>query len=610
MTIEGKVNDMIIRFANVNGSGSASANDIFAKTIFRMGIPVTPKNIFPSNIQGLPTWYEIRVSEKGYMGRREGVDIIVGINPQSMATDVRAVRKGGYFLYDNTKKLHPGLVRRDVNYIGIPMMRLSMEQWSNPRQQQLFKNIIYVGALATLINMDFNVIKKIIKEDFAKKPKLIDANLKALELGRKYIKDNFEFPLDIHLVKSNLVEDRIMVDGNTAIALGAVYGGASVAAWYPITPSTSVVNAFDKYVKKLRVDAKTGKNKYAIVQAEDELAAIGMVIGANWNGARAFTATSGAGISLMSEFIGLAYYSEVPVVLVNVQRGGPSTGMPTRTQQSDMISCFYASHGDTKHPMLLPATPAECFEMTADAFDLADHLQTLVFVMSDLDLAMNIHMSEPFEWDDKRKYNTGKVLSAEDLENMSSRFGRYLDVDGDGIPYRTIPATHPTRGSYFTRGSSHDEYANYTESEVVYVRMVDRIRKKWKTAKKMVPPPELYQRKKRSSMGIVFYGTSTYAALEAMDIFKENGVEIDAMRVRAVPFNTRVESFMNKHETVYVIEQNKDAQFRSILINELNLDPKKLIPILNYDGFPITADTIVKQITKKLSETLDATINI
>lgn len=610
MTTEGKVNDMIIRFANVNGSGSASANDIFAKAIFRMGIPVTPKNIFPSNIQGLPTWYEIRVNEKGYMGRREGVDLIVGINPQSMAKDVAAVRKGGYFLYDNTKKLHPSLVRRDVNYIGIPMMQLSMANWSNPRQQQLFKNIIYVGALATMINVEFNVLKKIIKEDFASKPKLIDANLKALDLGRKYVKDNFEYPLGIHLEKSNKVGDRIMIDGNTAIALGAIYGGASVAAWYPITPSTSVVNAFDKYVKQLRIDEKTGKNKYAIVQAEDELAAIGMVIGANWNGARAFTATSGAGISLMNEFIGLSYYSEVPVVLVNVQRGGPSTGMPTRTQQADMLTCFYASHGDTKHPMLLPATPTECFEMTADAFDLADHLQTLVFVMSDLDLAMNIHMSEPFEWDDKRKYNTGKVLSAEDLDNLASRFGRYLDVDGDGIPYRTIPATHPTKGSYFTRGSSHDEYANYTESEVVYVRLVDRIRKKWKTAKKLMPPPEMYQRKNKSSIGIVFYGTSTYAALEAMDIFKENGVEIDAMRVRSVPFNGRVESFMNKHETVYVIEQNKDGQFRSIMINELELDPKKLIPILNYDGFPITADTIVKQITRKLSETLDAIVNL
>jgi len=490
------------------------------------------------------------------------------------------------------------------------MMELSMANWTNQRQQQLFKNIIYVGALATLIQIDFNVLKKIIKEQFSHKEKLIDANIKALNLGRKYIQATYEHPIELHLERRDVVGDRIMIDGNTAIGLGAIYGGASVAAWYPITPSTSVVNAFDKYVKKLRIDKKTGKNNYAIVQAEDELAAIGMVIGANWNGARAFTATSGAGISLMNEFIGLAYYAEVPVVLVNVMRGGPSTGMPTRTQQGDMTSCFYASHGDTKHPMLIPATPAECFEMTAQSFDLADQLQTLVFVMSDLDLAMNIHMSDPFEWDDERKYNLGKVLTADDLENMSGRFGRYMDVDGDGIPYRTIPATHPTMGSYFTRGSSHDEYANYTESEVVYVRLVDRIRKKWKTAKKMMPQPEFYQKRNHSTIGMVFYGTSTYAALEAMDIFREHGIEIDAMRVRAIPFNGRVESFMRKHDTVYVVEQNKDGQFRSILINELELDPKKVIPILNYDGLPITADTIVKQITKKLSQVLDATVNI
>ncbi len=594
------VNDMVIRFANVNGTGSTSANEMFAKSIFRMGIPVSPKNIFPSNIQGLPTWYEVRINENGYLGRRAGVDLLVGVNPQSYTKDIAAVRSGGYFVYDSTKKLHHEFFREDIHYIGIPMMRLCMENYSNPRQQHLFKNIVYVGALAALLDIEMEVIQQIVKDQFSKKEKLIPPNFLALDLGYQYAKANYDCPLDIRVERRDRVGDSIMIDGNTAAGLGAVYAGVTVAAWYPITPSTSVVNAFEKYAKKLRTDPVTGKKKYAIIQAEDELAAMGMVIGATWNGARAFTATSGPGVSLMSEFIGLAYFAEIPVVLVDVQRGGPSTGMPTRTQQSDLISAAYASHGDTKQVLLFPGTPAECFEMTAQAFDLADRLQTPIIIMSDLDLGMNSHMSPPLAWDDTRTYDLGKVLSAEDLDNME-KYGRYLDVDQDGICYRTIPGTHPTKGSFFTRGTSRDEYARYTEDGDVYVRIVNRLLKKWETAKQKVPQPELYQEKSQHTRGIIFFGTSTYAALEAMELLEQRGIVLDAMRVKAFPFNKKISDFIEEHDQVFVIEQNRDKQFRSLLVNELELYPKKLISILNYDGMPITADTIVNQIYMDMS---------
>ena len=591
------VNDFVVRFANVNGTGSASANNMFAKAIFRMGIPMSPKNIFPSNIQGLPTWYEVRISEKGYLGRREGIDLMVCVNPQSMAEDVASVKPGGYFLYDNTKKLHPQFIREDIHYIGIPMTDMVMHQYSDPRQRQLFKNVVYVGALSALLDIEFEVLAGIIRDQFKKKEKLIAPNIKALELGLHFIHKHYDYPLDIRLERRDSVKDSILIDGNTACALGAIYGGATVAAWYPITPSTSVVSAFGKYVSKLRIDPETGKRKFAIVQAEDELAAMGVVIGATWNGARSFTATSGPGVSLMSEFLGLAYFAEIPAVLINVQRGGPSTGMPTRTQQPDILSSAYASHGDTKHILLFPSTPAECFELTASAFDLADRFQTPILVMSDLDLGMNEHMSPPLAWDDSRRYDRGKVLSAEELEKLE-RFGRYLDVDGDGICYRTIPGTHPTKGSYFTRGTSKDEYAKYTENGDAYVRNVDRLARKWETAKQAVPPPELYQSENRNAYGIIFFGTTTYAALEAMDLLREKGVELDAMRIRSFPFNETVLQFIEQHEKVFVIEQNRDAQIRSLLVNELEVAPKQLIPILNYDGKPIPADTIEQQIAK------------
>lgn len=594
-----RINDFIIRFANTNGTGSASANTMFAKSIFRMGIPMTAKNIFPSNIQGLPTWYEVRVSEKGYLGRKEGIDLVACLNPQSMNKDIASVKSGGYFVYDSTKNLRSEQIREDIHYIGVPMMEICMREYADPRQRQLFKNIIYVGALATLLDLDLEVVKSVIADELSKKPKLIPANYHALQLGVDYIKQNYEYPLAIRVEKRDLVGDKIVIDGNTACALGAIYAGASVAAWYPITPSTSVINAFEKYANKLRIDPETGLKNVAIVQAEDELAAIGMVIGANWNGARSFTATSGPGVSLMNEFLGLAYFAEIPTVLVNVQRGGPSTGMPTRTQQSDITLSAYASHGDTKHVLLFPANPKECFDLTADAFDYAEYFQTPIMVMTDLDLGMNDHLSPAFVWDENREYNRGKVLNAQQLEE-GVVFARYLDVDDDGICFRTIPGTHPTKGAFFTRGTSRDEYARYTEDADAYERNMDRLTKKWNTIKTLVPKAEFYQEASTSKDGILFFGTTTYAALEAMDLLAEEGIKVDAMRPKAFPFGAEIEQFIDEHDRVFVIEQNRDAQFKSLLVNELEANPKKLVSILNYDGMPITADQIFGMIKAKM----------
>ena len=603
-----KINDFVIRFANVNGTGSASANFLFTKAIFRMGIPVTPKNIFPSNIQGLPTWYEVRVSEKGYLGRREGIDLIVAVNPQSMLADIKSLRSGGYLLYDSSKQLHSEYLREDINYIGIPLMEMCNENYTDARQRQLFKNIIYVGALAALLSIEFKEIEGLLAEQFKGKEKLIPANIKALNLGMDFIYKNFKHPLEFHLERRDLLKESIMIDGNSACGLGAVYAGATVAAWYPITPSTSVVEAFNDYSKDLRIDKISGKKNVAIVQAEDELAAIGMVIGANWNGARAFTATSGPGLSLMNEFLGLAYFAEIPSVLVDVQRTGPSTGMPTRTQQSDILEAAYASHGDTKHVLLFPSTPKECFDSMLDAFDLAEGLQTPVMVMTDLDLGMNDHVSPPLTFDDKREYKRGKVLDAAALEKIE-KFGRYLDVDKDGITYRTLPGTHPSKGSFFTRGTSRDEYATYTEDSAAYQRNMDRLIRKWDTAKTMVPPPQMYQKKNQSKSGILFFGTSQYAAEEAMDVLKEEKIVVDAIRLKSFPFNKEVEDFINSHDTVFIIEQNRDAQMKSLLMIELQADPKKLISVLNYDGMPITADNILNQVKENLQSSSKSLIS-
>ncbi len=592
-----RINDLVVKFANVNGSGSASANNLFAKSLFRMGLSVSPKNIFPSNIQGLPTWYEVRANDKGYLGRRDGIDIMVSTNPQSLAKDIQEVTPGGYLIYDNSKPLDPRLLRDDIEFLGLPLTQICLTEYKDARQRQLFKNIIYVGALAALINIEFEVLTGLIADQFKGKEKLIAPNVHALELGFQYAKSHFNCPLHI-TVERRASGNHILIDGNTACGLGAVYAGATMAGWYPITPSTSVVEAFEKYCRRMRIDPGTGKNNFAIVQAEDELAAMGMVIGASWNGARAFTATSGPGVSLMSEFLGLAYFAEIPVVLIDVQRAGPSTGMPTRTQQSDILACAYASHGDTKHVLVFPSTPKECFDMTAQAFDLADHLQTPIIMLTDLDLGMNDTMSEPFEWDDNRQYNRGKVFSAEDLESMTTRFGRYLDVDGDGIPYRTYPGTHPTKGSFFTRGTSRDEYAVYTEDGNKYVENMQRLLKKWETAKSHVPTPDITDA--GNSIGIIHFGTSMHATLEAIDLLAINGVAADSCRIRAFPFSANIEAFIANHKTVFVVEQNRDAQMRSLLVNECDIDPKHLRKVLNFNGMPLTARFIVDNIMQQL----------
>ncbi len=590
------VNDFVVKFANVNGTGSASANALFVKAIFRMGIPVSPRNIFPSNIQGMPTWYEVRINEQDYLGRRGGgADIMVCVNPQSMAKDILEVTPGGYFIYDSTKPLDKNMVRTDIHILPIPLMEICLREYKDARQRQLFKNVIYVGALAALIDIEFEVLAALISDQFKGKEKLIAPNVHALELGYQYAQEHFQCPLGLRVKRCDKVGDRILVDGNTACGLGAVYGGATVAAWYPITPSTSVVDAFDKYANRLRVDPGTGAKNFAIMQAEDELAAMGMVIGANWNGARSFTATSGPGVSLMSEFLGLAYFAEIPAVLIDVQRSGPSTGMPTRTQQSDILLAAYASHGDTKHVLLFPATPKECFDMTADAFDLAEQLQTPIIMLTDLELGMNDHLSEPMKWDDKRSYKRGKVLNAEQLDKLE-RFGRYLDVDGDGICYRTIPGTHPSKGAFFTRGTSRDTYAVYTEDGDKYVENMERLIRKFETAKQYVPAPELYPQHSHASHGVIFFGTSTASALEALDILAAEGIHLNALRIRAFPFNNAVDEFIARHEKVFVIEQNRDGQLRTLLMAENDVAPKQMIPVLNYDGMPITAQQILRKI--------------
>ncbi|MBP8925956.1 MAG: 2-oxoacid:acceptor oxidoreductase subunit alpha [Pseudomonadales bacterium] len=602
------VNDFVVKFANVNGTGSASANHMFAKAIFRMGIPVSPRNIFPSNIQGLPTWFEVRVSHKGYLGRRGGVDLMLCVNPQSMERDVREVEPGGYFVYDSTKPLDIRLIRDDINYIGIPFTEICLREYSDARQRLLFKNVVYVGALAALLDIDFSILKNLIADQFKGKEKLITPNIYALELGHQYAVEHFSCPIGLrvqrggNIAKHILETDHILMDGNTAAALGAVYGGATVAAWYPITPSTSVVDAFDRYCKRLRIDPGTGKKNYAIVQSEDELSAIGMVVGASWNGARAFTATSGPGLSLMSEFLGLAYFAEIPTVLIDVQRAGPSTGMPTRTQQSDILAAAYASHGDTKHVLLFPATPAECFSLTVAAFDLAERLQTPVIMLTDLDLGMNDWMSPPLEFDDDRVYDRGKVLDAEALDALTERYGRYKDVDGDGITYRTYPGAHPSKGASTARGTSRDEYAAYTEDGAEYVRNVDRLLRKFETAKQYVPAPKVKSPSGPTRFGALFFGTTASPAYEATEILADEGFAIDTLRLRAFPFSREVEDFIASHDTVFVIEQNRDGQMRRLLTNETHVPVKeKLVSVLNYDGLPITARQIAAVIRSSMN---------
>ncbi|HEX4741384.1 MAG TPA: 2-oxoacid:acceptor oxidoreductase subunit alpha [Caulobacteraceae bacterium] len=601
-----RTNDFVVKFANVNGSGSASANGMFAKSILRMGVPVAARNIFPSNIQGLPTWFEVRVSEAGRLGRRGGVDLMVAMNPATWDKDLAEIEPGGYLLYDSTKPLPPSKFRPDVNVIGVPLTEICNQAYTDPRQRQLMKNIIYVGALSGLLNIDPAVLETLVGEQFGSKARLIDANIEALNLGRHYV-DAHLGPIGLQVRPADEVGDRIFVDGNTASALGAVYGGATVCAWYPITPSTSLAEAFTEYCHEFRTDPVTGAARYAIVQAEDEIASIGIVIGAGWNGARAFTCTSGPGVSLMQEFVGLSYFAEIPAVIFDVQRGGPSTGMPTRTQQADIISAAYASHGDTKHPLLFPRDPGECFEMAAQAFDLADRLQTTVFVMLDLDIGMNEWLTKPFAWDDTRRLDRGKVMTFEELE-AGRDFGRYLDVDKDGIPYRTYPGAHPSRGGYFTRGTSRNPYARYSEEGSVYVDNVQRLLRKFETAKSMVPGPMRRDAKRRTRFGVIHFGSTGPAMDEAFDLLADDGFDLDCLRVRAFPFAGEVVDFVAEHELVFVVEQNRDAQFRALLINEAALNPAKLVPVLHYDGTPITARFIAGAISERLGSTVGGQI--
>ncbi|MBX7250044.1 MAG: 2-oxoacid:acceptor oxidoreductase subunit alpha [Caulobacteraceae bacterium] len=591
-------NDFVVKFANVNGSGSASANSLFARSILRMGVPVAARNIFPSNIQGLPTWYEVRVCEEGWLGRRGGVDLMVAMNPQTWDRDVAEIEPGGYLFYDSTRPIPESRFRGDVTVLGVPLTRLTNAAYSDPRQRQLFKNIIYVGALAFLLRIDTVEIERLLAEQFESKPKLIPANVEALKMGWDWARENLQ-PLGLQVRRADKVGDRIFVEGNYAAALGAVYGGATVCAWYPITPSTSLAEAFTEHCQALRLDAD-GQANFAIVQAEDEIASIGMVVGAGWNGARAFTCTSGPGVSLMQEFIGLSYFAEIPAVIFDVQRGGPSTGMPTRTQQSDILLAAYASHGDTKHPLLLPMDPAECFEMGAAAFDLADRLQSTVFVMLDLDIGMNDWLTEPFRWDDARRLDRGKVMTAGMLE-AGADFGRYKDVDGDGIPFRTYPGTHPSKGAYFTRGTSRDPYARYSEEGAVYQANMLRLLKKFHTARDLVPAPVTRAAAAPTPLGVIYYGSTTPAMDEALAELAGDGVHIDAMRVRAFPFPDSVYEFIAAHGRVFVVEQNRDAQLRTLLINEGEIDPSRLTAVLHFEGAPITARFIIDRISALLA---------
>ena len=591
-----RINDFTLKIATVNGTGSASANTLLMKTIFRSGVPVVGKNFFPSNIQGLPTWYEIRVSRDGHLARSGSVELMVALNPETYARDVRELAPGGYLLYDSTWPRPVLLSRADLTVIGVPFAQMCNENFSGVRTRILMKNICYAGALAALLNLDLARMRELLGETYAKKPQLLESNVKALQLGFDYAREHVACPLPLAVEPMQRTAGHILIDGNTAAALGCVFAGATVAAWYPITPSTSLMDAFKSFCERLRVDPQNGRKRFAFIQAEDELAAIGMVLGASWNGARAFTATSGPGISLMNEFLGLAYYAEVPAVLFDVQRVGPSTGMPTRTQQGDLLAGAYASHGDTRHVCLYPANPAECFSMAVEAFDLAERLQTPVLVLSDLDIGMNDWMCPEFQWGDAYRPDRGKMLSLEQIEGLE-KFHRYLDPDGDGIPWRTLPGVHP-KGAYFTRGSGHTQFGTYTEDSHDYQVVMDRLMKKWQTAKTRVPRALIEGT--GSKFGIVSVGSGDSAVREALVLLGAEGVAVDYLRVRAFPFGEEVERFLTEHELLFVVEQNRDAQLRSLLTLETAVEKSKLRSLLHYSGLPVSSQFIVEGILAEL----------
>ncbi|MEP6991316.1 MAG: 2-oxoacid:acceptor oxidoreductase subunit alpha [bacterium] len=587
------INDFAFKMATVNGTGSASANSLLMQAIFRMGIPVTGKNLFPSNIQGLPTFYEIRVSGEGRTARPAEVDLVVALNPSTYAKDVATVRPGGYLLYDSSWPLEPELVREGITILGIPFGKMCVETFEGDRNRTLLRNIVYAGALAALLKIDMEIIGRMLVEKFSKKKALLDSNNTAIRLGYDYAMANYACPLPFHLEPMDDTSDFIIIDGNAAAALGAVYAGATVGAWYPITPSTSLMEAFGAFCRKFRTEKESGLAKYCIIQAEDELSAAGIAIGAGWAGARAFTNTSGPGISLMQEFIGLAYYTEIPAVFYDIQRTGPSTGMPTRTQQGDLFSLAYASHGDTKHIVLFPCNPEECFYMSVQAFDLADRFQTPVFVASDLDIGMNDWMCRRLQWDDSHRWNRGKCLSANELESIK-KFSRYLDAEGDGVAARSLPGVHGN-GAYFVRGSGHDKHGTYTEDADAYQEVVDRIARKIRNAATAVPAPEVH-RIPGATVGIVSLGGCHAAVLEAVDQLAAEGMNADYMRIRGFPFDTPVREFLDAHALTFVVEQNRDAQLRSMLAIETGKPRDEMIPVLDYGGMPLTARVVVSAV--------------
>jgi 2-oxoglutarate ferredoxin oxidoreductase subunit alpha len=591
-------NDFTLKIANVNGTGSASANSLLMKSLFRMGIPVCGKNYFPSNIQGLPTWYEIRVSADGHLARAGRLDIMVAMNAETYRKDHADIAPGGYLIYDSTWPRSQLFNRSDIHILGVPLSRICNENFDKARARILMKNIMYVGVLAALLDLDMDVIKQLLNEQFAAKAALLDANQKAFDLGFAYARENFSCPLPYRARTLDKTRDHIMIDGNTTAALGCLFAGATVGAWYPITPSTSLMDAFKKFCEKYRKDPETGKANYCILQAEDELGAIGMVLGASWNGARAFTPTSGPGISLMNEFLGYGYFTEIPAVVFNVQRCGPSTGMPTRTQQADLMACAYASHGDTRHVLLFPSNPEEAFYQAVQAFDLAERLQTPVIVLTDLDIGMNDWMCRDLKWDDSYQPDRGKVLTAEQIAALP-KFNRYMDTDGDAIPARTLPGTHP-KGAYFTRGSGHNMYGAYTEDAAEYQAVVDRLRRKFDTAKEYIPAPEVLVSDKCRA-GILTIGSCDNAVKEARALLAESGVNLNYLRVKGFPFGKAVQDYLDSHDRIYVVEQNRDAQLRSMLLLETRVDPNKLVPVLHYDGLPILAKTVIDGINQDLA---------
>jgi 2-oxoglutarate/2-oxoacid ferredoxin oxidoreductase subunit alpha len=582
------VNDFSIQIATVNGSGSQSANLVLLKSIFRMGIPVSGKNLFPSNIAGLPTWYTIRASKDGYVARKKEIDLLIAMNPETSKEDMLSLPPGGAAIYEESANLQQ--FRDDVACYPVPFDKLTAAVCPEAKLRKLVKNMIYVGVAAQLLKMDMAAVEAALRQQFAKKVKAADLNWAAVQAGYDYSSASFTKKDPLLLEAMDETKGKIIIDGNAAAALGCIFAGCTVAMWYPITPSSSLVENFIDYAKRYRVE-ESGKATFAVVQAEDELAAIGAVFGAGWAGARAMTATSGPGISLMAEFAGLGYYAELPGVIFDVQRTGPSTGMPTRNQQGDLLSVAFLSHGDTKHVMLIPGSVRECFEMAQTAFDLTEQLQTPVFVMSDLDLGMNNWMSEPFAYPDK-PLNRGKVLNAEDLTRLGG-FARYKDVDGDGVGYRTLPGTDHPMAAYFTRGSGHNEKAQYTERPDDYFNNMERLAKKFETARSLVPRPDVVQTGK-AKIGLIAFGTSDFATQESRDqLKKEYGLETDYLRLRAYPFSREVQEFVASHELVYVIEQNRDAQMRSLLKLDLPAEETvKLRSIRHFNGLPIDARSI------------------